>query len=113
EFIYDSIILAPVQESFFTYGALCRFGNWMHLGNSLCMPAVKIDLQVTTVNGTFSSAINIAMIGGVIAAFPYIFWELWRFIKPALSPKERNYGRRSIWWVSFFFFAGAVFGYYL
>ncbi|MEP7110729.1 MAG: twin-arginine translocase subunit TatC [Ferruginibacter sp.] len=113
DFIYDHIILAPAQESFFTYGALCRFGQWLHLGTSLCMPAIKIDLQVNTVNGTFTSAINIAMIGGVIAAFPYIFWELWRFIKPALSFKERKYGRKSIWWVSFFFFTGAVFGYYL
>ncbi|MEO5892785.1 MAG: twin-arginine translocase subunit TatC [Ferruginibacter sp.] len=113
DFVYDNIILAPARETFVTYGALCRFSEWLHLGNSLCMPPVKIDFQVNTVNGTFTSAINIAMIGGIIAAFPYIFWELWRFVKPALSLKERKYGRKSIWWVSFFFFAGAVFGYYL
>ncbi len=113
DFVYDNIILAPARETFFTYGALCRFGQWLHLGDAFCMPAIKIDFQVTTVNGTFTSAINIAMIGGIIAAFPYIFWELWRFIKPALSIKERKYGRTSILWVSVFFFTGAVFGYYL
>ena len=113
DFVYDNIILAPARETFFTYGALCRFGEWLHLGTSLCMPPVKIDFQITTVNGTFTSAINIAMIGGFVAAFPYIFWELWKFIKPALSIKERKYGRKSIWWVSFFFFTGALFGYYL
>lgn len=111
--IYDNIILAPTRENFFTYGALCRLGEWLHLGNGLCMPAVKINLQVTTVNGTFTSAINIAMIGGVIAAFPYIFWELWRFIKPALSVKEKKYSRGSIFWLSLLFFAGGMFGYYL
>jgi sec-independent protein translocase protein TatC len=57
---------------------------------------VKIDFQVNTVNGTFTSAISIAMIGGIIAVFPYIFWEIWLFIKPALSPKEKRYGRGSI-----------------
>lgn len=113
DWIYDNIILAPASENFITYGALCRFGQWLHLGNNFCMPPVKIDFQVTTVNGTFTSAITIAMIGGIIAAFPYIFWELWLFIKPALSPKERKYGRGSIFWVSLCFFSGAAFGYYL
>ena len=113
DYVYDNIILAPAKETFFTYGALCRLGQWLQLGNAFCMPAVKINFQITTVNGTFTSAINIAMIGGLIAAFPYIFWELWRFIKPALSIKERKYGRTSIWWLSIFFFTGGAFGYYL
>ena len=113
DWVYDNIILAPANKDFFTYGALCRFGNWLHMGNSFCMPPVKIDFQVTTVNGTFTSAISIAMIGGIIAAFPYIFWEVWRFIKPALSQKERRYGTGSIFWVSLCFFTGAAFGYYL
>ncbi|MEO7768974.1 MAG: twin-arginine translocase subunit TatC, partial [Ferruginibacter sp.] len=95
DWIYDNVILAPANEKFVTYGALCRFGKWLHLGDGFCMPPVKIDFQVTTVNGTFTSAITIAMIGGIIAAFPYIFWELWLFIKPALSPKEKKYGRGS------------------
>lgn len=111
--VYDNIILAPTREDFFTYGALCNLGQWLHLADAFCMPAVKIDLQVTTVNGTFTSAINIAMMGGLIAAFPYIFWELWRFIKPALSEKEKRYSRGSIFWLSLLFFTGALFGYYL
>ena len=113
DWIYDNIILAPANETFVTYGALCRFGQWLHLGNSFCMPPIKINFQVTEVNGTFSSAMNISMIGGIIAAFPYIFWELWRFVKPALSAKEKKYGRGSIFWVSLCFFTGAAFGYYL
>jgi sec-independent protein translocase protein TatC len=113
DWIYDNIILAPANENFVTYGALCKFGRWLHLGDGFCMPPVKISFQVTEVNGTFTSAITIAMIGGLIAAFPYIFWELWLFIKPALSPKERKYGRGSIFYVSLCFFTGAAFGYYL
>jgi sec-independent protein translocase protein TatC len=113
DWIYDNIILAPSSEKFITYGTLCRFGRWLGVGDSLCMPPVKIDFQVNEVNGTFTSAINIAMIGGVIVAFPYIFWELWRFVKPALSAKEKKYARGSILWVSLCFFAGAAFGYYL
>jgi len=113
DWIYDQVILAPASESFYTYGALCRLGNWLHLGDSLCLPAVQISFQVTEVNGTFTSAVNIAMIGGIILAFPYICWELWRFVKPALNVKEKKMSRGGIFWVSAFFFIGAVFGYYL
>lgn len=111
--VYDNIILAPSSPDFVTYIRLCEFGKWMGVGNSLCMPPVKIEFLVTQVNGTFTSALSIAMIGAVIIAFPYIFWELWRFIKPALSPKEKSYARGSIFWVSLCFFLGAAFGYYL
>lgn len=113
DWVYDNIILAPASEKFVTYGALCDFGHWLHMGDAFCMPPVKINFQVTEVNGTFTSAISIAIIGGIIAAFPYIFWELWRFIKPALSPKEVKYARGSIFWVSVCFFTGVAFGYYL
>jgi sec-independent protein translocase protein TatC len=113
DWIYDNIILAPSSQDFVTYGTLCRFGRWLGVGDSLCMPPVKIRFLVTEVNGTFTSAITIAMVGGVIVAFPYIFWELWRFVKPALSDKEKKYARGSIFWVSLCFFSGAAFGYYL
>ncbi|MFN8242579.1 MAG: twin-arginine translocase subunit TatC [Ferruginibacter sp.] len=113
DWIYDNIILAPASQHFVTYDSLCRFGHWLHIGDSLCMPPVKINFLVTEVNGTFNSAITISMVGGLILAFPYLFWELWRFVKPALSPRELRYARGSIFWVSLCFFTGAAFGYYL
>ncbi|MFT3680032.1 MAG: twin-arginine translocase subunit TatC [Ferruginibacter sp.] len=113
DWVYDNIILAPASQHFISYGALCNQGHWFHLGDAFCMPPVLINFQVTEVNGTFTSAINIAMIGGLIAAFPYICWEIWRFIKPGLSEKEVRYSRNGVFWISFFFFTGAIFGYYL
>jgi sec-independent protein translocase protein TatC len=112
DWVYDSLILAPAREDFFTYRALCRFGEIVHM-NGFCMPPVKIDLQVTTVNGTFTSALDIAMVGGIIVALPYVFWELWRFIKPALSAQQIKYSRGGVFWISVCFFTGGLFGYYL
>jgi sec-independent protein translocase protein TatC len=77
------------------------------------MPPVSIPLQGNTISGPFMSALSISMISGIIIAFPYLFWELWKFIKPALSPKEIKYSRGSILWVSLCFFTGAAFGYFL
>ncbi len=113
DWTYDNIVLAPSSENFITYGALCSFGHWLGIGNGLCMPPVNIRFLVTEVNGTFTSAISIATVGALIVAFPYIFYELWNFISPALSDKEKKYARGSIFWVSLCFFAGAAFGYYL
>jgi sec-independent protein translocase protein TatC len=113
DWVFDNIIYAPARPSFITYSALCNWSHKLGLGQALCMPPVNIPLQGNTVSGPFMSAINIAMIGGIIVAFPYLFWELWRFIKPALSPKEVKYARGSILWVSLCFFLGAAFGYFL
>ena len=113
DWIYDNIIIAPTQPGFVTYTGLCNLGHRLHLGDALCMPPVKIQLVIYTISGTFSSAINIAIMGGVIVGLPYLLWELWRFIKPALSKKELRYARGSIGWLSLCFFTGAAFGYFL
>ena len=113
DWVFDNVIYAPARKDFITYKGLCNLGHLLHLGNSLCMPPVDITLLGSTVSGPFMSAITISFMGALIIAFPYLFWELWRFVKPALSPKELNYARGSIWWVSLCFFTGAAFGYYL
>ncbi len=113
DWIFDNVILAPSRNGFISYSVLCRMSHFLHLGDSLCMPPLHMSLQGNTVSGPFVAALNIAMIGGIIAAFPYIFYELWRFIKPALSSKELKYGSKSIFWVSFCFLLGAAFGYYV
>jgi sec-independent protein translocase protein TatC len=113
DWVFDHIIYAPARKDFITYRSLCNLGHFLHLGNSLCMPPIDITLLGSTVSGPFMSAISISFMGALIIAFPYLFWELWRFVKPALSPKELNYARGSIWWVSLCFFTGAAFGYYL
>ncbi len=113
DWIFDHIIYAPAHNDFVTYGFLCNLSHQLHLGEALCMPPINIQLQGNTISGPFMSAMSIAMVGGLIVAFPYLFWELWKFIKPALSPKELKYSRGSIFWVSLCFFMGAAFGYFL
>ena len=113
DWIFDKIIFAPAQSNFITYSALCKFGHYIGIGDSLCMPPINLQLQGNTISGPFMSAISISMIGGLVVAFPYLFWELWRFIKPALSSKELKYSKGSIFWVTLCFFCGAAFGYYL
>lgn len=113
DFVFDQIILGPLSKNFVSYTALCQFSQWAHMGDALCMPPPNVDLQATTFGTQFMSSITIAFTGGLIAAFPFIFWEVWKFIKPALSTKELKSARGAIFWVSFLFFLGAAFGYFI
>jgi sec-independent protein translocase protein TatC len=65
-------------------------------------------MQTTTFGGQFFSSFSIAFIGGLLAAFPYIFWEFWRFVKPALKPKELKGTQVYHFLGLFFFFLGAA-----
>lgn len=114
DWIFENVITGPLHESFLSYRALCNLGHKMHMGDALCMQSIEhLKLQTTTFGSQFISSISIAFIGGFIVAFPYIFWEFWRFVKPALSPKELKSSRGGIFWVSFFFLLGIAFGYFL
>jgi len=113
DWVFDNVITGPINPDFISYRLLCDFSHWAHMGDALCMPPVNINMQTTTFGGQFLSSISLALIGGILIAFPYIFWEFWRFIKPALKDKELKNTRFIIFWVSFFFFTGAAFGYFL
>ena len=113
DWVFDNIIAGPINPDFVSYSALCNFSHFIHAGDALCLKAFHVEMQTTTYGGQFLSSITIALTGGLIAAFPYIFWEFWLFIKPALKPKELNNTRFIIFWVSFFFFMGAAFGYFV
>jgi sec-independent protein translocase protein TatC len=113
DWIMDNIITGPLNSDFITYKAFCNLSHWLHLGDSLCMPPVKTQLQSTTFGGQFLSAISMAMVGGVIVAFPFVFWQVWLFIRPALKENELKNTRFMIFWVSFFFFFGAAFGFFV
>lgn len=113
DWVFNYVIAGPINPNFVSYKALCDFSHWAHLGETLCLPPVDVKLQTTTFGGQFMSSISIAFIGGFFVAFPYIFWEFWRFVKPALKPKELKGTRFVIFWVSFFFFLGGSFGYFI
>lgn len=114
DWIFDNVITAPLQPDFTTYVYLCKFSEWIGAGQTLCLPPpANVEMQTITFGSQFMSSITIAFSCGFIIAFPYIFWEIWRFIKPALTPKELKSTRGAIFWVSLFFFLGVAFGYFL
>ncbi|HEY4147695.1 MAG TPA: twin-arginine translocase subunit TatC [Chitinophagaceae bacterium] len=113
EKVTDVIIMGPAHTNFITYSALCNLGHKLHIGDVLCMGNFTIKFQSNAMTEQFMTSFTIAFVGGFIIAFPYVFWEFWRFVKPALSKKEIKRTRGIIFWVSALFFMGVAFGYYI
>ena len=113
DWIFDYIVTGPINPDFISYRALCSFSHWAHMGDALCMPPVKVNMQSNTFGGQFLGSISMALVGGIIMAFPFIFWQFWLFVKPALKENESKNTRYVIFWVTFFFFCGAAFGFFL
>ncbi len=112
EIIFDKIILAPSQPTFFSNRAFAWLAQYLETP-SLKINATGIKLQNIDMAGQFSTSVLVAIVGGLIIAFPYIVWEFWKFIKPALREKEAKGATGAIVAISSLFFIGVLFGYYL
>ena len=112
ESIFSSIILGPTKTDFYTNQILCQAAELFNMP-SLCMQRADFILQSREVSGQFMMALTQSIIVGLLFAFPYMFHELWRFIKPGLKSKELQAARGAVFWVSLLFFSGVAFGYYV
>ncbi len=112
-FIVKKILMGPTHPDFATYYYLCKLGKVLGLGNKLCLNEIHVKMQSNAVAGQFSVYLNIILIGGFIIGFPYIFWQFWKFVKPALKTNEIKGTRGVIFWVSTLFFIGVLFGYFI
>ena len=113
DFVVDDILFAPTRSDFISARWLCSLGHKIGIGDTLCFPQVDAKFLENTMTGQFIASFTLAFIGGFILAFPYIFWEFWKFIRPALSEKELKKTRGVIFWVSLLFFTGVLFGYFI
>jgi sec-independent protein translocase protein TatC len=113
--LFGKIILGPKTPNFFTYTFLCHISPKIGMGDDLCFPpeSFKFSFQNIDMTGQFTLAMWGSIVAGLIVAFPYILWELWRFIKPALKQKEIKAARGFIAYASFLFLTGILFGYYI
>jgi sec-independent protein translocase protein TatC len=112
DFIFDGILIAPKNKEFITN----RFFALM--AEKLNSPSLRIndkpfELISISMSGQFSTHIWISVISGLILAFPYIIYQFWSFLSPALYEKERRSARYAVFSVSLLFFIGVLFGYYL
>jgi len=112
EIVFDGILMAPSRPEFWTNNFLCQFGQRIDL-EILCINSKELILQNTVVSGQFMAHIKISIIAGLILSFPYIIYEFWRFIRPALYNNEQKHAKGAIFYISLLFALGLLFGYYI
>jgi sec-independent protein translocase protein TatC len=107
DFIFHEIIMAPFRVDFWTYRMMCK------MGDGFCITSMNATIINTEVAGQFMLQINSSVLIGIILSIPYILWEIWRFIKPALLEKERKAASGFVFYASLLFVLGILFGYYV
>ncbi len=112
DIVFDKIILAPKEPPFPTNRWLCQLGEILGL-KRICINQNPFTLQTVKMAEQFSMHIIVSLVAGIVIAFPYIFWEFWRFIVPALYDKERKTARGAVFYTSLLFILGVLFGYYI
>jgi sec-independent protein translocase protein TatC len=107
DLVFDKIILGPTDQDFATYRFFCQFGGkW-------CFHPEGLEIITRDISEQFLSHIKVSVWLGLIVAFPYVFWEFWRFIKPGLYVKERRAARGVVLICSLLFLTGVLFGYFI
>ena len=110
--IFDYVILAPKDPQFITNRFFCKVGELLSL-DGLCMGNFNLSLQNINMSGQFMMHMYISIVAGLVVAAPYILWEFWRFVKPALHTKERRYSQGAVFASSGLFITGVLFSYFI
>ncbi|CAM3565851.1 twin-arginine translocase subunit TatC [Zobellia roscoffensis] len=112
-FIFDTVIFGPSKMDFPTYRLFCEIATYLDFDSAFCADKLPFTIQSRTMGGQFSADIWTAIWVGFIVGFPYVLYELWKFISPGLHPNERRHSKGFIFIASFLFFMGVLFGYYV
>lgn len=113
DYIFDSIIFGPTRPDFVTYQAFCDFSHYLNLGETICVGDMPFIIQNTDMEGQVNMLVWTCITAGFILSFPYILWEIWKFISPALYEKEKRNAKFFIFASSLLFFLGVLFGYFV
>lgn len=104
--ILDTLFFSMKDPDFITFRVMCNLLN-------VCVEDVPAALQSTTMTGQFSYSIMLSILGGIVVSFPYLFYQIWSFVKPGLKQKERGIAKGIVFYVSILFFFGIAFGYFV
>ena len=113
DIVFDLILLGPKDPNFMTYKALCAISQYFGLDDALCLRKSPFVLMNISMSGQFSTHITTSVLSGLTVAFPYVLWELWSFVKPALHANESRMASGVVFFSSLLFLIGVLFGYYV
>ncbi|MCL6219151.1 twin-arginine translocase subunit TatC [Zunongwangia pacifica] len=112
-FIFDVLLFGPSKGDFWSYSMLCKLSEMVGIDGGFCFEELPFTIQSRTMGGQFSAHIWTSITAGFIIAFPFVIYEFWKFVAPAMHENERKHAKGFIFVTSFLFFLGVLFGYYV
>ncbi|MBC6400084.1 MAG: twin-arginine translocase subunit TatC [Ekhidna sp.] len=112
KFVIDTVILGPSETDFWTYRKLCELSEILK-APALCIDTLSFELVSRKLSSQFMTHVTVSLVVGLVLGFPYLFWEIWRFVRPGLHLKERKASRGATFAVSLLFMLGVLFGYFV
>lgn len=105
--VFEYVIYAPKKPDFITYRMFCA------ISESTCFSPPDLQLITRELGEQFFMGITVSLYLGLVLAFPYVFYEFWKFIKPGLYDNEVKIANRLIGVTSLLFGLGVSFGYFI
>ena len=106
------VVFAPIRETFPTNRLFIWLSELMGT-DALRIHPENVDLFNNKMAGQFLLHIKSSVVGAFIIAFPYLIYELWLFVKPAIPPRQRKQSIRYVIETPIWFIMGLLFGYYI
>lgn len=115
DFIWGTIIMGPKKPDFWTYRMMCKLVDALPslIPKEFCIKVIDAKLINTEMAGQFTLQMNSCITAGLILGVPYLLFEIWLFIKPALLDTEKKSASGFVFFASMLFFIGVLFGYYI
>ena len=112
DFIFDDIILSPRKADFITNLMMCKLGGMFDMP-SLCINHTQFNIINILLAGQFKAHLLVSFVIGLMLAFPYLIYQIWGFVKPALGNREIKNINFTLVAVSVLFAIGVLFGYFI
>ncbi len=113
DLVFNTILFAPKDSDFITFRAFCRFSHFLGWGDRLCIEGAAFKVININMAGQFTTHIMVSVMAGFVLAFPYVFDQFWKFLKPGLRQSERHSARGIVFFCSLLFLLGIGFGYFV
>ncbi|MCW5922719.1 MAG: twin-arginine translocase subunit TatC [Saprospiraceae bacterium] len=113
DLVFNTLIFGPRHADFPTYKAMCSLSHTVGLGDKMCFKPVAFEILPRQLGEVLMQHLYVSFWLGFIGAFPFIFWEFWKFVSPGLLDEERRAVRGVVAICSLLFLLGVLFGYYV
>jgi sec-independent protein translocase protein TatC len=110
--LLTSIIFAPEKSDFVIYRGMCRLSDIVGIG-ALCPSDFSVELLNTKLASPFFTHMTSSLYAGLLLAFPFVIYQIWRFVAPALYPNEKKQSAWVLVACVFLFACGILLAYFL